>query len=436
MLVRLFGSNFRSLRANFELSLVAADLRREEDVGRGVVDVQIDGSPEPLRLLRTVALFGPNASGKSSVLFAAHAIRSIVTNSSPHAKPGSRIAPYEPFLLDDSSRGAPINLGCDVIFQHSILRYELSYTSTDIQTEKLTQLGNDDHLVLIDRMKSGEVRGKLVDESEANQLYVKDMQPNVAVLSKLAQHGPHKGTGSVQPYYRAIRQATLYKDYSDAAGIQAVIGRSQERFADDAEYRLWIMKHLIQAADVGICDVNVSREAIEIPEILREQFSKIDSSFNFPEKQIAVSFLHKGKSNQHIDFSEESSGTKKLYNIAADWWRISNQSVSLLADELGASLHPRLIDRLIQAVNSYSSGTFRSQLIFTTHETGLLESHDGQPPALRRDQVYFTKKNNFGESELFSLTEFKEDARHVHNIRKRYLSGLYGALPSLEKLSL
>jgi hypothetical protein len=58
------------------------------------------------------------------------------------------------------------------------------------------------------------------------------------------------------------------------------------------------------------------------------------------------------------------------------------------------------------------------------------------PPALRRDQVYFTKKDDEGASELYALAEFKEDARPVHNIRKRYLSGLYGALPSVEKLSL
>ena len=75
-------------------------------------------------------------------------------------------------------------------------------------------------------------------------------------------------------------------------------------------------------------------------------------------------------------------------------------------------------------------------MIFTTHDTGLLESQDGQPPALRRDQVYFTKKDAEGATELYSLAEFKDDARPVHNIRKRYLSGLYGAIPSVEKLSL
>ncbi len=73
MLVRLFGSNFRSLKGKFELSTVAADLKRSEDRDRGVIEAPIEGMAEPLRLLRVVALYGPNASGKSTVLTAGRA---------------------------------------------------------------------------------------------------------------------------------------------------------------------------------------------------------------------------------------------------------------------------------------------------------------------------------------------------------------------------
>jgi hypothetical protein len=95
-----------------------------------------------------------------------------------------------------------------------------------------------------------------------------------------------------------------------------------------------------------------------------------------------------------------------------------------------------LLDRLIRAVNDAPPEQTRAQLVFATHDTGLLEGQDGLPPALRRDQVYFTKKDAKGESVLYSLAEFKETARPVHNLRKRYLSGLYDAIPNVEKLSL
>jgi len=435
MLVRLFGSNFRSFKDKFELSMVAADLKRKEDCDRGVIEVPIAGMIEPLRLLRTVAIFGPNASGKSTILTAGRALRWLATDSSARSKPDATIPPYEPFSLDDESRTAPIELGCDVVYKDSLLRYEITFEAKAIQGETLTILDDKREVKLIDRHPAGEVSGKLITQSKANQLYVKEMQPNVAVLSKLAHHGPHSGRESVQPYYRAIRNALRYEDYSTAAEMHRV-GPEAERFADDAEYREWIMRQLIRAADVGISDVRTRRESLEIPDFIREQIARIDSEARLPDKRVVVSFVHEGSSNRPLDFSDESSGTKKLFNIASDWWALAHEHVTVFADELSASLHPRLLDRLVRSVNDAPKDRGQSQLIFTTHDTGLLEGQDGQPPALRRDQVYFTKKDAKGVTELYSLAEFKEDARPVHNIRKRYLSGLYGAIPSVQKFSL
>ncbi len=434
MLIRLFGRNFRSLKRDFELSMVAADLTRKEDRGRGVVELPIDGVDEPLRLLRSIAIYGANASGKSTVLYAARALRWLSTDSSPQSKPDALIPPYEPFLLDEESRKNPIQLGCDVHFQRGILRYEIEYEKRVILREQMSIFEGEAEVKLIDRQPSGEVHGDLINLSEANRLYVKGMQPNVAVLSKLAQHGPHKGNESAHPYYNAIRNALHYADYS--AATMDFVDRGKERFADDPAYRDWIMKHLIRAADVGICDVQTRREKIDFPAALRETFEKLSSEVKFPDQAVIVSFVHEGNSKQPVDYSDESSGTKKLFNIAADWWRLANQPVSIFVDELSASLHPRLLDRLIRAINDAHPDQPKSQLVFATHDTGLLEGQDGLPPALRRDQVYFTKKNAKGETTLYSLAEFKDSARPVHNLRKRYLSGLYGALPSLEKLSL
>ena len=438
MLVRLFGSNFRSLKEPFELSMVAADLKRKEDRDRGVIEVPIAGTDEPLRLLRTVAIYGANASGKSTVLTAAHALNWLVTSSSASAKPDATIPPYEPFVLDDDSRIAAVELGCDAVLEDSLLRYEIRFQDKSILSETLTVFNEKGAVKLIDRQPSGEVRGDLITRSGANLLYVKEMQPNVAVLSKLAQHGPHKGPESANPYYRAIQNATRFENYSDATSVQVELGSSEdERFADDPKYREWIMRHLIRSADVGICDVKTRRETVEVPDFVKELFAKVGSSGQkLPEKKVVVSFVHAGSSSQPIDFSNESAGTKKLFNLASDWWSLANRDGTILADELSASLHPRLLDGLIRAVNDPPKGRVRSQLIFSTHDTGLLEGRDGLPPALRRDQVYFTKKDSQGACELYSLAEFSEEARPVHNLRKRYMSGLYGAIPDVEKLSL
>ncbi len=332
MLVRLFGKNFRSFKDDFELSMVAADLKRKVDRDRGVIEVPIDGADEPLRLLRTVAIYGANASGKSTVLIAGLALNWLVVESSAESQPDAKIPPYEPFLLDEESTTSPIELGCDVVFQGSILRYVVAYDSQSIQKESLTLLNEKEEVPLIDRGPSGEVQGHVISGSAANRLYVKAMQPNVTVLSKLAQHGPHRGQDSVQPYYKAICNATRYADYSGAAMVQWGLERTtNERFARDNQYREWIMDHLIKGADLGICDVRTRLVKTNCPEGMRES---PENKVEFSDSLMCVSFVHEGSSQQPIEFSLESAGTKKLFNIAGDWWMLANEQATLLADEL------------------------------------------------------------------------------------------------------
>ena len=434
MLVRLYGQNFRSLKDAFELSLVAAELTNVADEGRGTFEVPIKGMKAPLRLLRTLAIYGPNASGKSTVLIAGRAIAWLVLYSSKKSSPESAIPPYEPFVLDDETDSSPIELACDVIYQDSILRYSVSYTKNSFVYEKLSLVDGEKEHVLIDRNAKGEIVGELISNSDANKLYVQSMQPNVAVISKLAQHGPSTGGDSVIKYYNAIVSALNYEDYTDT---ESKFNRQGfEKISDNSEYREWIMKHLIQGADIGICDLETEREKVEYPDFVKEAVAKAEEDIQLPESQVVVSFVHSGRSNRPIEFADESTGTKKLLSIADDWWNLANVGSTLLADELGASLHPKLFDRIVRAVNDPPSEAVRSQLVFTAHETGLLESMDGRPPALLRDQVYFTRKNTMGCTELYPLTDFKNDARTVHNLRKRYMSGLYGALPAVERLSL
>lgn len=436
MLVRLYGRNFRSLKGDFELSAVAADLKRKEDRDRGVIEVPIAGFPEPLRVLRVLAIYGPNASGKSTVLYAGAALNWLVTQSSARSRPDATIPPYEPFLLDNQSNRSPVKLGCDVAYDKSLLKYEITFESKVIQTEVLTILNGEGEKTLLDRQPTGEIGGQLIERSQANRLYVKGMQPNVSVLSKLAQHGPQQGHESVGPFYRAIRDATRHEDYSDAIWEKIELSPNDMSFADDDHYREWIMDHLMIAADIGICDVNIRREPLTVPKAIKERFEGVSDGIKFPDSRPVVSFVHEGDVRRPLDFLNESMGTRKILNLAKDWWTLAHQPAALLADELGASLHPQLLGRLIRAVNDPPGKRVRSQLIFATHDVGLLESQNGQPPALRRDQVYFTKKDTKGVTELYSLAEFRDDARAVHNIRKRYLSGQYGAIPLVEKLSL
>src|SRR5262249_7777827 len=100
----------------------------------------------------------------------------------------------------------------------------------------------------------------------------------------------------------------------------------------------------------------------------------------------------------------------------------------LCVDELEASLHPALALSVVRLFNDPAQNPRHAQLVFATHDTNLLGSIVGEP-ALRRDQVWFTEKDETGATQLYPLTDFHP--RKEKNLERGYLQGRYGAIPFL-----
>jgi len=125
----------------------------------------------------------------------------------------------------------------------------------------------------------------------------------------------------------------------------------------------------------------------------------------------------------NFDFDEESEGTKRLFALVGSWIDALNNGRILIVDELDTKLHPLLMEFLIKLFHNPTQNKNDAQLIFTTHNTNLLDLD-----LFRRDQIWFTEKNpNFGNTDLYSLLEFSP--RKDKNVRKGYLAGRYGAIP-------
>jgi len=428
MLIRLFGENFRSLRDPFELSFVAADLPSEGD--RGVVSIQPEGTEgeEPLQVLRCLAVFGANASGKTTVLEAGRAIEWLIGQSSMKNEPDKPIPPYEPFILSPETREKPITLGCTIFHAGHLYEYTIRYSTRTVESETLVQLGDPDRLLLI-REATGVVGGEWIKSSVQLRALVDSPKPNTPIFSFLAQHGPEEGHPSVRSLATAFLSRVDHRDYASNMSRIVFPDHVAKRMNDDPAFKTWVMSHLIRPADFGINKVNVKKFDLptSMPEDLRKQFAD-DGPFYETE------FIHHG-GDARIELFLESAGTRKVYGFAREWYALAHEQRTILADEFSASLHPTLLDHLVRAVNENSVDR-RGQLAFATHDSGLLEGRANERPALRKDQIYFTKKGTDGASNLYSLTTFKDDARSVHNLRKRYLGGRYGAIPRIEELSL
>jgi AAA15 family ATPase/GTPase len=171
---------------------------------------------------------------------------------------------------------------------------------------------------------------------------------------------------------------------------------------------------MLQAADIGIVDVRLSRE---------------DSPTNKLGRGSRFELKHKCESDDAwLPLDEESRGTKTLFRLALPILRSIRTGATLLVDELESSMHPMLADLIVRQFNDPGINRRNAQLIFSTHDTNLLGTLIGEP-ALRRDQVWLTEKDPLGATVLYPLTDFKP--RKDENIERGYIQGRYGAIPFL-----
>ncbi len=136
-----------------------------------------------------------------------------------------------------------------------------------------------------------------------------------------------------------------------------------------------------------------------------------------------------------LSLQNESSGTQKMITLFMHFQRVIQGGYPIVIDELNAKLHPLLVRLLLNMFSNPETNPNNAQLIFTTHDSWLMKKD-----ILRRDEIWFTNKNEYGVSELYSLVEFKDDngknIRNDENYEKNYLLGKYGAIPNLSLINL
>lgn len=230
------------------------------------------------------------------------------------------------------------------------------------------------------------------------------------------------------------------RDYSD-------IPRQLLEYSNDA-HMLKAISDYAKAADLGIEDMQFEINSKEvqkdgsipddIPESIKAaliQFMQtLSETSNNSEVclkmgEVKVTSKHKGCNKNgesqlySLDLEDESDGTRKLMSIAPAIESVLTNGGVLLVDGLERELHPLLVNVVISKFQSKKTNPLGAQIVFTTHDTELLNME-----LIRKDQLYFVDKNQKdGASELYSISEF--GTRTTENIRKGYLLGKYGAIP-------
>ncbi|MFH1564604.1 MAG: ATP-binding protein [bacterium] len=411
MMLNFKVKNFRSIKDGVVLDLQATTDKTLKE--QSVFEVG------KTALLKSAAIYGPNASGKSNILKAFVVFRMMILESQLRSNIPTDL-PSEYFKLSSETENKPSFFEMEFLLEDEIFIYGFEIDKKKIYAEWLKQVkGNK---ILFKREKQ-EIESNKNYFQEATAVLKKQTMEKVLFLSILAS-----SNGEISKKIIQLIQKTNY-----ISGTQRgdTLNFSFGQFLNNSKMAEK-MKEFILKADFGVVDIKASekmilaKEARNIPDKFKEFLFKEDSKI----AERNLKFLHKkydqnGKEveKEPLDFfAEESEGTQQMFALSAPFIDTLENGKILFIDEIDASLHPLLCQYLISIFNSKEKNPKNAQLIFTTHDTSLLNED-----LLRRDQIYFTDKNKKEATELFSLADISE--RKGVDFAKRYLEGRYNALP-------
>lgn len=415
MLVEFNVQNFRSILYRQTFSLVRG--KGDELLRSNTFQLELANR---LNLLRSAAIYGPNASGKSNFRFALETMQEIVVNSASTIKPGE-LLPVTPHLLNRNARESPCEFEVSIVVDGIRYQYGFAASSKRIHEEWMLAYpkGRPQHWF----SRTWNEKSNVYDWDLGNHLtgerqtWLNATRENSLFLSTAAQ----LNSTQLQSVYG------WFKESLHVAGSGGWNPAFSASLCEKPSSKKQVLDFL-QAADLNIDDVGVESKPFDVksidedvPTIVREALVQ-----NLKDKEVfEISTQHVDNEGNAIafDIEDESNGTQKLFALAGPWIDSLENGYVLLIDELNASLHPLLVKFLVRMFHSDRTNPNNAQLIFTTHETSILDQK-----IFRRDQIWFCEKHEKNSTDIYPLTDFSP-RKHRENLELSYLSGRYGALP-------
>jgi hypothetical protein len=378
-------------------------------------------------VLKRAAIFGANASGKTNIIKPLGILRRAIISSIRNENLVKDL--YDPHKLykDD-----PTTFITEYEYKDIRYRWTLVLDKAGIVEESLYANAKRIWRPIFERERDTIIFGKgaqipIAAQENINQF----LKPTALCFSAWRTiKNPGRFIGAVYWWRNKIRPPIHVSDSDREARHSWVM-----KLASKNLNWLELLKHMMTAADVGITDVSVKEEAL--PERLREilmdlEKAQTEISGNTPQgrfldeyRQRYIEFHHEGESDGFVLKEEdESRGTQVWIDSIFPALYALYHGALLIVDELDSSLHPTLLREFIHYFQDKEINTQGAQLIFTTHDLTLLGNHPTE--ALDRNEVWFVEKQQ-SISKLIALSEFS--SRDNHNIEKRYLQGVFGAVP-------
>ena len=424
MLIEFSVSNYRSFKDEVSFSMVASSLKeRSAELNENNIFAAHGG----IELLKSAAIYGANASGKSNLIGAIHFMVGFVRNSHKSSDPTGGID-VEPFRLSTQTEDEPSSFEIIFITEGKRYRYGFEVTNERVETEWLYVAPKVRESRLFERTED-EIKLGDKFKGEGRDL-IERTRPNALFLSVVAQFDGETAQ-EVLSWFRSLGIATSLSHLTMGMRIFT------ESMLDDKDSAQAIGS-LIKRLDLGIDDLQIEKRVSppeplpqEAPEELRTALEPFLKLVGEQEQTTVRTIHHKVDDEGRLVESElfyldrhESEGTKKLFSLSGPLIDTLKSGDVLIIDELDARLHPLLTRKVVSLFNDPEQNRNNAQLVFVIQDTNLLDNQ-----LMRRDQIWFVEKDRQGASYLYSLAEFK--VRNDAPFEKDYIQGRYGAIPFL-----
>ena len=378
MVLRFRLKNVFSFRDEITLDLQAAKIQTEKGKALSGNLFTINGE----QILKSISMVGANASGKSNVIRGIKACVNMIRSS--HTYNENTIFQVAPFKFDGYDK-QPSSFYVRFIVDGIEYEYSFSLTQTEILTEQLYYYPRGRRSLVFTRDETkGPEKTEIYEFRQAIKRPM-DVAANTSRKTLFVSRASQMDRDIAKKVFRFFTE-DIVLDYKESAmPVEDFLKTKKENIL-----------RILNAADSDIVDMKIQSNSLKT--------------------------FHKSNPNIAFDFdTEESEGTKTLFQMMLGIINVIRNDRTLLMDGIDTNLHPHLVEYIINLFNRSN----HAQLIYTAHNTHLLNT-DFQ----RRDQVYFVNKRDDGCSELYSLYDFK-DFRDNYDMEKAYLQGRFDAIPYL-----
>ena len=393
------------------------------------------------RALRISALYGANAHGKSKLVEAMALAQRLIIHG---RRPGQSI-PVKPFCLDSKRRNQPSRFEFTILVKGIEYTYGFVVDSKKVCEEWLFYRPNNAEIRLFERVTDDHLKteitigGSLAKKGSQDRAFIELIKRGVRENQLFLSEAVERNIKKLDPVYNWFLNTLTILAPEQPVSAVSMLARNNREFYE-------FISHYLKLVDTGISGIDVKEDKVDVDilfsdvpvEIRRDMEKNLENghvlSFSGQEN-LTVYSGEEGPSRlqlmtQHIDMDgnsinfslrDESSGTCRLIQMLPLLFDLGVDDNVYIVDELDRTLHPTLSRMFVETFLKNGKKN-KSQMIFTTHETSLLDSE-----LLRRDEIWFVEKDQMGKTHLYSLYAFKE--RSDLNIERGYLQGRFGAIP-------